>query len=176
MRAMNCLYKLITCVLGLTFGAFAVYKAKAPEDPKDRANYSFGSLIKDKESFLYNIFHKNSSDRNVKDNNSESMNVKKPKVNPTTENADFEKTWETLQQILSEFPIEFMDKSKGEIKTELVNIESFDITGEFQYQLIFKVEQNGNYSIDIKSNGDSEKRINKLKEIMKDKVDRHIKK
>jgi hypothetical protein len=78
------LFKLLIIAFLVVHGLHAEYEAKAPEDPKDVHLYSFGSLIRDKDSFLHGILTK-SSVQTKSDNNEKSIKVKEVKENISTE-------------------------------------------------------------------------------------------
>ncbi|MDR3031204.1 MAG: hypothetical protein LBU35_02350 [Holosporales bacterium] len=171
---MNILYKSLAIITltNCVFCSNAEFKAGVDPAYKERERYGFGSLIKDKGAILNGVFHKKETESEEK---KDTLKVKKI-INSSKKEDSFEKAWTALTKVLSEFPIESMNKLTGEARTELVNIESFDNTGTCKYQLFFEVSPNGKFSVRVKSKEDSEIRIKKLKEIIENKIKEHIEK
>ena len=157
--------RLFPVFFALVSVASADFKAMVDETSEDREKYGFGSLIKDKGSALHSIFSKSDDPGKLKATKTETE--KKAKT-------PFEKTWNTILGVIEDLPLKKLDAENGFVETQSVSIESFDSTETCKYQIYFKVEPDGKFSVDVKSDEDSKVRIEKFKELIAARVNRAL--
>jgi hypothetical protein len=143
--------------------AKADFKADAPVYYKDKAKYSFGSLIKGKNSVLKKYLDKKSND-----SNEEKDGIKVEKIEKKISKK--EKLWNAAIEVLKDFPIEFMDKKHWKIETEKVKVNQFDNTGECSYKITVAILNDKDITITVTSDEDSKLRLKKHEETIRNKV------
>ena len=156
-----------------------VFKADAPETHKDKLKYGFGSIIKDKDSFLYGVFHKKKDDSQscaqaktqAKDAvTAPTVELKVEKVKPTTNGSKKDLLFDAAIKVLKDFPLELVDKKAGKIETGLANVEHFDNTRTYTYKVVVNIKNEKDFSVKIISHEDSNIRLSKYEEYLKDKI------
>lgn len=149
---------LLACLSGC---ANQNFKAEEPVDYRDNAKYGFGSLIKDKDSVLRKYFTSNKTSETQGNNISvESVSLS------NSEN----KLWNAVIIALKDFPICFMDKKNGTLETEKVKVPQFDNTGSCSYIIKVKLLNQKDFTVIVSSNEDSNVRLRKHEEIIREKI------
>lgn len=151
---------LLLCLSGCSSEKFKVEEAI---DYKDNAKYGFGSLIKDKDSALRKYLKSDNQENNISVETMYSNNAEN-------------KLWNAVIVALKDFPINFMDKKNGVLETEKVKVSQFDNTGSCTYVIRVKLLNQKDFTVNISSTEDSNTRLKKHEEIIKEKIRKEINK
>lgn len=122
-----------------------VFKAEAPVDPEDQRKYGFGSILQNKKDFL---------------------KIKKTQEGSTKKDI----SWNAAVTVLNIFPIAYLNKESGTIKTEEVYVHEFDNTDSCKYRIVVNVSEDGDISVLVNSSDDSQTRLRKHEILIKNRI------
>lgn len=139
-----------------------VFKAAAPIDSEEENKYGFGSIWPNKEKFFSNL----SAKKSQKDAKIPAKKVE----NPQKKNLKKEHSWEAALTVLQSFPISYMNKESGIIKTDEAYVREFDKTDSCRYKVIVNISEEGETSVIVNSPDDSKTRLQKHEDLIKTRI------
>jgi hypothetical protein len=139
----------------------------APETSKDRSRKELGHLLGDRGGRLGDIYRRltqrEQSQRAPVDADNKS---KSPEARKQEQKKDA--IWDATMDVMRKYPIEYVDKSKGEIRTERTRVDSFDPTGEHAYVIAVNVNSyNRSVTVTVTSSTDTKARRDELAQKIK---------
>ncbi len=124
------------------------FKAEAPVDSEEERRYGFGSILENLQN-----------EKNL-------LQVKKIQEKSTKK----EIAWSSTMTIVSIFPIAYLNKESGIIKTEEVYIHEFDNTDSCKYRIVVNISEDGEVSVLVSSTDDSQIRLRKHETLIKNRI------
>ncbi|MDR0552689.1 MAG: hypothetical protein LBG13_01190 [Holosporales bacterium] len=167
-------FLLLACV-HVCSGSARVYKAKAPKDYKDVQQEELGSIFGEgitlfggkKETSSIKSDSLNAIPASCQSGREKALKIVQDVKNPLSKK---DRMWQASLQVLSGLSIAYANKETGIIKTDEAYIHDFDSTVSCKYKITINVSDSGDVFVFIKSGEDSDTRLKKHQEALKNKI------